>query len=141
VDAKGFDTALNFRTSSLTGIKMINNFCVRLATLSDKDQIYKIRHRIYAEELGQHPVNNEKRLIDNLDKYNEYIVVRCRDVIVGFVSITPPNEIGYSIDKYISRTELPFQFHDGLFEIRLLTIVTEWRNSVVLQLLLYGAYI
>jgi histidinol-phosphate/aromatic aminotransferase/cobyric acid decarboxylase-like protein len=120
---------------------MINNYSVRLATLSDKSQIYKIRHQIYAEELAQHQINNEKQLKDNLDEYNEYIVVRYRDCIVGFVSITPPNDIGYSIDKYISRSELPFEFHDRLFEIRLLTIIKEWRNSVVLQLLIYGVYL
>ncbi|MCF8217233.1 MAG: aminotransferase class I/II-fold pyridoxal phosphate-dependent enzyme [Chlorobium sp.] len=116
------------------------NITVRLATRSDRNQIYKIRYQVYAEELGQHQSNVFRKLQDNLDEFNEYVVVKYFDTVIGFVSITPPNDTGYSIDKYVSRSEIPLSFHDALFELRLLTVVEEWRHSIAILLLVYGTY-
>lgn len=51
-------------------------FAVRiaLATEEDRDCIYRMRHAIYAEELGQHAANSKHRLTDSLDAFNLYFV-------------------------------------------------------------------
>ena len=62
------------------------------------------------------------------------------DEIIGFISITPPNH-KYSIDKYISREELSQYLtpDDRLYEIRLLSVVDEYRSSILALLLMFSA--
>ncbi len=56
------------------------------------------------------------------------------------MSITPPGDAGYSIDKYFAREELPLRFDDGLYEVRLLTVTAARRAGRVAALLMYGAW-
>jgi histidinol-phosphate/aromatic aminotransferase/cobyric acid decarboxylase-like protein/N-acyl-L-homoserine lactone synthetase len=112
---------------------------VSLADERDRARIYAIRHQVYAEELKQHAENATARLIDKLDEVNVYLVAKCSDEIVGFVSITPPNDYGYSVDKYFSRRTLPAIFDHRLYEVRLLTVTATHRGASVALLLMYAA--
>jgi len=113
---------------------------VRLGTARDRETIYRLRHEVYARELGQHSTNTAGRLTDSLDAFNHYIVVSDGDRIVGFVSVTPPGGPGYSIDKYFKREELPFPVDDRLYEIRLLTVPQDSRRSLLALALMYAAF-
>jgi len=110
-----------------------------LANAADRQSIYALRHQVYAHELGQHRENGEGVLTDALDQVNVYLVAKRGRAIVGFVAITPPNPHGYSIDKYFERRDLPFVFDDGLYEVRLLTVVESDRRTMLATLLMYGA--
>jgi hypothetical protein len=110
-----------------------------LADAHDRDSIYALRHEVYARELGQHHENANGVLTDVLDGVNTYVVARRGHLVVGFVAITPPNPYGYSVDKYFARPELPFVFDDGLFEVRLLTVVESDRRGMLATLLMYAA--
>ncbi|MDA1230401.1 MAG: histidinol-phosphate aminotransferase family protein, partial [Planctomycetota bacterium] len=59
--------------------------------------------------------------------------------ISGFISVTPPDSPSFSIDKYFSCRELPFECHEQLFEVRILTVVRTHRSTETAALLLYGA--
>ena len=61
----------------------------------------------------------DRKLQDQLDGRNVYIVAAVGEEIFGFISITPPSAGSYSIDKYFRREDLPFEFDDGLYEVRL----------------------
>ena len=98
-----------------------------------------MRHDVYACELGQHAENRDGRLTDTLDRVNVYIVAKSGKETAGFVSVTPPNAIGYSIDKYFKREELPFHFDQELYETRIPTVSKSWRNSRVAAVLMYPA--
>jgi len=122
---------------------------IRPARDDDRPQIYQLRHAVYAKELGQHPVNDQGMLRDDLDKYNQYLVIESDHELIGCVSITPPPEAcngsavldhRYSIDKYVDRKELPFAFDDALYEIRLLTVAESHRRSTLAVLLMYAAF-
>jgi histidinol-phosphate/aromatic aminotransferase/cobyric acid decarboxylase-like protein len=113
---------------------------ISLAKDHDRKSIYAIRHQVYAVELGQHDVNEAEKLTDRLDAVNTYIVAKAENRIVGFVSVTPPNKLGYSIDKYFVRKELPFVFDQSLYEIRLLTVIKEWRGSFLAGILMKAAH-
>ena len=102
---------------------------LELADERDRESIYAIRHQVYARELGQHEPNAESRLTDKLDAVNSYLVAKVAGEIAGFVSITPPNELGYSIDKYFDRADLPLVFDQGLYEVRLLTVTRARRGG------------
>lgn len=101
--------------------------------------IYRIRHRVYAQELHQHHENSAGLLSDALDQVNTYVVAKQDATVLGFVAITPPNPQGYSVDKYFARTDVPFAFDDGLYEVRLLTVVDAHRRTMLAALLMYAA--
>ena len=113
---------------------------ISVAAAADREEIYRLRHEVYARELRQHPANAATRLRDALDAGNTYIVARVAGKVGGFVSITPPGPRGYSIDKYFRRGELPFPVDDGLYEVRLLTVRQTHRGSDVAALLMYAAF-
>ena len=112
---------------------------VSIAGEQERHAIYALRHDVYAEELQQHPCNERQTLSDQLDDVNAYLVATVDDDIVGFVAITPPNERGYSIDKYFSRQQVPVVFDHTLFEVRLLTVVSRYRRTTLAALLMYAA--
>ncbi|WP_367875059.1 histidinol-phosphate transaminase [Luteolibacter sp. Populi] len=105
-----------------------------------REAIYRARHAVYAVEIGQHAPNAEGRLSDALDAANRYIAATCGGVLAGFVSITPPGPQGYSIDKYFRREDLPFAVDGGSYEIRLLTVLPEYRASDAAAALMVAAF-
>src|SRR5688572_21308228 len=116
-----------------------NRLRFALATEQDRQTISQLRHEVYARELRQYPENSLGELRDSLDAFNFYITASLAGEIIGFVSITPPNGASYSIDKYFSRTELPFPFDDKLYEVRILTVTKPYRGQQAANLLMYAA--
>ncbi len=110
------------------------------ADARDRERIHRLRHDIYAHELGQHVVNGTGRLHDSLDDWNSYLVAREHDAIVGFVSITPPPAPSFSIDKYFAREDMPLVLDDSTYEVRLLTVVKPRRGSEIAAMLMYAAF-
>src|SRR5712671_4348466 len=123
-----------------------------LATPAQREEIYRLRHEVYARELGQHHANPQAILRDELDGRNIYLVATVGSQIAGFVSVTRPPcshagdresrvaNFHYSIDKYIRRDALPFPFDDRLYEIRLLTVLKPHRSRELATLLMYAAF-
>lgn len=127
-------------SETVTATESKSRYVVTQAGTEDREEIYRIRHEVYATELGQHEENFTRRLQDPLDDYNHYVIVKVEGELLGFVSITPPGRGAYSIDKYFERDELPIQFHDKLYEIRLLTVLDSHRNRELSLLLIYAAF-
>src|SRR5688572_6524235 len=112
---------------------------LRLATVRDRDTIARLRHDVYARELGQHAVNQAEQLRDALDERNVVLATIVDHAIAGFISITPPGGPAYSIDKYFARDALPFPVDDQLYEVRLLTVVKPYRGRELAMLLMYAS--
>ncbi|WP_328472205.1 aminotransferase class I/II-fold pyridoxal phosphate-dependent enzyme [Actinoplanes sp. NBC_00393] len=113
---------------------------LRPGTAADQDWIFRLRHAVYAEELGQHEPNAAARLSDALDGLGVvYLVATCGDTPIGFVSITPPWAGRWSLDKYLSRTDLPVLDEPDVFEIRILTVDPAWRRTPAGPWLMYAA--
>ena len=115
-------------------------FSIRQAGARDREAIYRLRHEVYARELGQHPIQPGGILNDPLDAFNTYLIAERHGEIAGFISITPPGFDRYSLDKYIARSEFPFPCDDHLYEVRLLTIVKPHRGQALAFLLMYAAF-
>ena len=113
---------------------------LRLATPADRDALFRLRHAVYANEIGQHTARPDGRLTDPLDDHNVFLAVFDSDRVVGFVSVTPPGPWGYSVDKYVDRADLPLVFDRGLFEIRLLTVDPAYRRGPAAAALMWAAY-
>lgn len=106
-------------------------FTLGVATSRERDAIARLRHEVYARELGQHAVNPAERLRDALDKWNVVLVAKIDREIAGFISLTPPGKPSYSIDKYFARETLPFAVDAELYEVRLLTVVKPYRGRIL----------
>jgi len=113
---------------------------VAVATDADRQRIFRARYEIYGRELGQHPANDSSELRDSLDAFNVYLVARIGGELAGFISVTPPTDSGYSIDKYFARESLPFAFDEHLYEVRLLTVLPAYRGGELATLLMYAAF-
>ncbi|MDO0914527.1 aminotransferase class I/II-fold pyridoxal phosphate-dependent enzyme [Streptomyces sp. DT2A-34] len=112
---------------------------LRAATPEDLEWIHELRHRVYAQELGQHVPDPSGRLRDGLDGDNVYLVAARGAARIGFVSLTPPWLGRYALDKYLTRDELPLLAEGGLFEVRILTVEPRWRATAAAPLLMYAA--
>ncbi len=121
-------------------VTVSNRVVVRLANHQDREEIYRLRHEVYARELGQHAPNAGGRLSDGLDESNVYIVASLHGTVAGFISITPPDCERYSVDKYISRDDFPELCRNGLHEVRLLTVSNRFRGRELALLLMYAAF-
>ncbi|MGW5665804.1 aminotransferase class I/II-fold pyridoxal phosphate-dependent enzyme [Streptomyces sp. NPDC003758] len=112
---------------------------LRVANPEDLEWIHELRHRVYAQELGQHEPNPAGRLRDGLDGDNVYLVAARGAARIGFVSLTPPWLGRYALDKYLTRDELPLLSESDLFEVRILTVEPRWRAGAAAPLLMYAA--
>lgn len=111
-----------------------------MADTADRQAIYRIRHNVYATELGQYESRPDGILEDIADTRSVYIAAYVDEEVVGFVGITPPNSPRFSIDKYLPRDEIPFSFDDRLYEIRALTVTRPLRGSLIASALMYAAF-
>ncbi|CAM5232239.1 hypothetical protein SSPIM334S_04566 [Streptomyces spiroverticillatus] len=118
---------------------MSRDLQLRAATPEDLVWIHELRHRVYAQELGQHAPRPDRRLSDGLDGDNVYLVAARGPIRIGFVSLTPPWVGRYGLDKYLTRDELPLLSEGGAFEVRILTVEPRWRSTAVAPLLMYAA--
>jgi hypothetical protein len=124
----------SYETSANTKVIIIT------ADQQDRNRIYQFRYSIYGEELGQHGLNETGQLQDELDLYNQYIVAKKNDKVLGFISITPPSAPKFSIEKYFNRSSTPYQFDEYLYEIRLLSVNKNNRNGSLAFALMYAAF-
>jgi len=106
---------------------------------ADRDAIYAMRHDVYAVELGQHPLNESRRLSDALDAHNTYLIAETDGRTLGFISLTPPGAPTYSVEKYLKREQIPATFDGGLWEVRLLTVAREHRRGPAALMLMRAA--
>ena len=113
---------------------------ISLATSIDRNTIYQLRHEVYATELMQHSLNEAMRLQDKLDDHNVYITAKINSEIIGFISVTLPDKNDYSIDKYLSREEIPFEINTRTFEMRLLTVLKAYRGKPIALVLMWAAF-
>ena len=109
-------TPLSSRITSHPADDRSPPFRISEATADDRKTIYANRHEVYARELGQHQPNDSGRLSDPLDEFNVYLVAQRHGAIAGFVSLTPPGDHLYSVDKYFARDALPFAVDAGLWK-------------------------
>lgn len=119
---------------------MTNKLRLSPATTAHRNDIDRIRHNVYASELGQFSLRSNGMLKDRPEVESIYITATDGDTLVGFVGITPPASPRYSVDHYLSRSDIPVQFDAQLYEIRALTVIDSARGSLAAPALMYAAF-
>ena len=123
----------------MSGIGSRRKITIAMGVDDDMEGIYRLRHEVYASELGQHRENEDGILTDELDSFNSYIVAKVGGALAGFISLTPPGGASYSVDKYFSRSDIPVAFDEELYELRIMTVAKKHRNGLVAPALMYAA--
>ena len=113
---------------------------ISVATTADRSEIYRMRHDVYAEELRQYESSPDGVMPDSTDINSVYITALVDKTLAGFVGITPPSSPCYSVDKYLSRNEIPINFNERLYEIRALTVRRPLRGFHIASCLMYAAF-
>ena len=98
-------------------------------TAEEVDQVHRLNHRIFAEEVGQHAVRPDGRLIDKFHDRNRYFIAKCRGEVVGMVSAHDGPD--FSITSRLRDASLLKTMRAPL-EIRLLAILPGLRSRSIL---------
>ena len=61
-------------------------------TADEFEQIFRLNHAIFAEELEQHPTQPGERLVDKFHDRNRYVIALAGDQIIGMIAVNgePP---------------------------------------------------
>jgi aspartate aminotransferase-like enzyme len=106
-------------------------------TAEEIEQIHRLNHRIFAEEIRQHPQTSDGRLIDRYHDCNRYFIASERGVLAGMISAHDgPN---FSVARRLKDPAALSSLRAPL-EIRLLAILPEFRNRSVLAGLFWQVF-
>jgi GNAT superfamily N-acetyltransferase len=113
----------------------MSGYTVRIATEPDEfDQIHALNYRTFVEEVPQHEVNDDRRLVDRFHDQNTYVICKVDEVVVGMICVRDRRP--FSVDEKIG----PFEEHlppelpvpTRPCEIRLLAIEPDHRGGRVI---------
>lgn len=93
------------------------------------EQIHRLNHRVFAEEVGQHASAPDGRLVDKFHARNRYFIAKLDGQIVGMVSAHDGPE--FSIESRLKDLR-PLKRMRAPLEIRLLAILPELRGQSIL---------
>ena len=103
-------------------------------------QIASLRYAVFVDELHQYPENDSGKLDDPGE---HFLVVMKGEILAGYISINTPNESGFRLAKYFGHeiVDEVTQEHSGslIYEIRGLTVHTDYRGHGIARLLMLGA--
>jgi len=108
-----------------------------VADANEREQINALNHRVFAEEIAQHPVHPSGMLVDRFDAGNKYFVAVEDRTVIGMISAHGGPE--FSVTKRLPNPEMLQSFSVPL-EVRLLAIEPRSRSRMVLAGLLWQVY-
>jgi len=100
-----------------------------VTTDDELQQVYRLNHSTFAEELGQYEINSTGELIDRFHGLNTYFVAKSGDEVIGMISIN--NSPPFSIEKRLSDPAAVMAELVAPSEVRMLAIKPEHRSSIV----------
>lgn len=98
-------------------------------TAEEIEQIHRLNHRIFAEEVGQHARTGDGRLIDKFHGRNRYFIATCGGDLVGMISAHDGPE--FSIASRL-KDDGALRLLRAPLEIRLLAIAPRFRRRAIL---------
>jgi hypothetical protein len=96
---------------------------------SEFEQIHRLNYRTFVEEIPQHSVNLERRLVDQFDGQNAYVICLEGDRLVGMLSVR--GQRPFSLDAKLPNLDDYLPPGRSACELRLLSVEPEHRNGQV----------
>ena len=103
-------------------------------TEGELEQVHRLNHRTFAEEMGQLPPDPSGRLVDPFHAENAYAVCLAGTRVVGMVCARDRRP--FSLDRKLPDLDAHLPPHRTAVEIRLLAVEREHRTPQVLRGLL-----
>lgn len=107
------------------------------ATEGEFQQIHRLNHQVFAEEIPQHPRTADGQIVDRFHAANRYFMALDDGDLVGMISVHAGPE--FSIASRLP-DPAPLQALRAPLEVRLLAIVPHYRGSAILPGLLIEVY-
>jgi aspartate aminotransferase-like enzyme len=99
-------------------------------TATEFEQVHRLNHAIFAEEVAQHPRTATGALVDKFDHKNTYFIALDGEEVVGMVAVhdRPP----FSVAEKLSDHSLLEVLGDRFLEVRLLGVAPRARRGLAL---------
>jgi len=94
------------------------------------EQIFRLNYKTFVEEIPQHEVNAEKRLVDKFHAENTYIICMDGERLLGMLAARDKRP--FSLDLKLSNLDSFLPPHESICEIRLLAVEPDRRRTRVL---------
>ena len=107
---------------------------VRIATASDLDDIRRLNHQTFVDEIPQHAPRSDGRLVDRFEGDSTFFVVRDRDRLAGMLALR--DQRPFSLDAKLPELDRHLPPGYKPCEIRLLAVEPGYRHGIVLRELL-----
>jgi hypothetical protein len=98
------------------------------------EQIHKLNYETFVEEIPQHHVNDEKKLVDKFHEKNKYIIAKKDENVIAMISYTL--ERPFSLDKKLVDLDSYLPSFKKIAEVRLLAVDRSQRKTMTTYLLL-----
>lgn len=103
-------------------------------TAEEFEQIHRLNHKVFAEEIAQHPATSDRHLIDRFHTSNRYFIATHDAVIAGMISVHDGPQ--FSVAKRLADPSILRTLRAPL-EVRLLAIRPDFRKRSILAGLLW----
>jgi GNAT superfamily N-acetyltransferase len=121
--------------SAVTSALMKTRFLVKLASEEwEFEQIHRLNHQTFAEEIPQHPANASGRLIDKFHGENVYVIALDERRLVGMAAVRTRRP--FSLDQRLPDLDTYLPAGRSICELRLLAIERRVRSGGLLPVLL-----
>ncbi|HXQ36266.1 MAG TPA: GNAT family N-acetyltransferase, partial [Anaerolineales bacterium] len=101
-----------------------------IADLPDEfEQIFRLNYKTFVEEIPQHEVSHERRLVDKFHAENTYIICKDGEKLLGMLAVRDKRP--FSLDLKLNNLDSYLPTHKSLCEIRLLAVEPDWRKTRV----------
>ncbi|MEA2562208.1 MAG: hypothetical protein QOH06_3712 [Acidobacteriota bacterium] len=98
---------------------------------SELEQIHRLVHATFAEEIPQHPRNAEGILVDRFHDQNTYVIALDGDRVVGMLAVRTDRP--FSLDTKVPNLDSHLPEGRSVCEVRLLAVRSENRRGTVFR--------
>jgi predicted N-acetyltransferase YhbS len=103
------------------------NLVIKFATRDEFDEISRLNHSVFADEIPQHEKKENGLLQDAFHQNNTYVIALLGDQLAGMVCYNAARP--FSLDKKMSDLDTYLPPHHNLVEIRLFAVKKELRKQ------------
>lgn len=96
---------------------------------NEMEQIYRLNYETFVEEIPQHELNEERKLIDRFNDENTYVIAKRKDEVIGMICVRENRP--FSLDQKLDNLDDYFSSESVPCEVRLLSIKEAYRGGRV----------
>lgn len=102
------------------------------------DAIHTLNYRTFVEEIPQHTSDESRMLIDKFHNQNTYVICVQNYKLLGMLAVHEKRP--FSLDYKLKNIDSYLPIFNSIFEIRLLAIEKEYRNTAIFKGILKRAF-